>query len=377
MRWKKSFWDKFVLSGVAHDGRATQSKDRAARHQLLISKLRFDFALLVPIQQTNTAYSTSGAPFSSKNIFMKFLIKVPATSANLGPGFDALGLALDLWNETVISTDSFTDSRKKTDKVFVSVRGEGAGLLPGNEKNMLVRTAQKLAERLGQPLPPFQAECVNAIPMSSGLGSSSAAILTGLLAGNVLLGGPLGREELLNLAAELEGHPDNVAPAMLGGLVVAIIDGNKVVGRQIPLGGDFHVTVALPDFYLPTKQARAALPKRIPLKHAVYNLSRAALVTEAFRSGDLDLLGQVMDDRLHQPYRLRLIPGAIHAMQAAQAAGAQAVALSGAGPSLIAFASKAEAGIGESMKRAFEAEGLAARIFRLRPPGMGAGIQQL
>ena len=307
---------------------------------------------------------------------MKFLIKVPATSANLGPGFDAFGLALDLWNETTISTDAFTDSRKRTDKVFVSVRGEGAGLLPSNEKNMLVRTAQKLAERLGQSLPPFQAECVNAIPMSSGLGSSSAAILTGLLAGNVLLGSPLNRAEILNLAAEMEGHPDNVAPAMLGGLIVAIIEDHQVVGRQIPLGSDFHVTVVLPDFYLPTKQARAALPKRIPLKHAVYNISRAALVVEAFRSGDLTLLGQVMNDRLHQPYRLKLIPGAEAAMDAAHQAGAEAVALSGAGPSLIAFSSKAEAGLGEAMQRAFEAEGLKSRVFHLRASGRGAEIIQ-
>ncbi len=305
---------------------------------------------------------------------MKFLIKVPATSANLGPGFDAFGLALDLWNETTISTDSFTDSRKKTDRVFVSVRGEGTGLLPSNEKNMLVRTAQKLAERLGQSLPTFHAECVNAIPMSSGMGSSSAAILTGLLAGNALLASPLSREEILNLAAELEGHPDNVAPAMLGGLIVAIIEEHRVVGRQIPLGGDFHVTVVLPDFYLPTKQARAALPKRIPMKHAVYNISRAALVVEAFRSGDLTLLGQVMNDRLHQPYRLKLIPGAEGAMNAAREAGAQAVALSGAGPSLIAFSSKAEAGVGEAMRRAFEAEGLKARVLPLRVSGTGAEI---
>ncbi len=212
--------------------------------------------------------------------------------------------------------------------------------------------------------------------MSSGLGSSSAAILTGLLAGNVLLGSPLNRAEILNLAAEMEGHPDNVAPAMLGGLIVAIIEDHQVVGRQIPLGSDFHVTVVLPDFYLPTKQARAALPKRIPLKHAVYNISRAALVVEAFRSGDLTLLGQVMNDRLHQPYRLKLIPGAEAAMDAAHQAGAEAVALSGAGPSLIAFSSKAEAGLGEAMQRAFEAEGLKSRVFHLRASGRGAEIIQ-
>jgi homoserine kinase len=301
---------------------------------------------------------------------MKFSIKVPATSANLGPGFDALGLALDLWNETMLSTDFEADKR-----ISVSVAGEGAGWLAGNEKNLIVRAAQKVAERAGKTLPAFHAECVNAIPLSSGLGSSSAAILTGLLAGNALLENPFTRDEILDLASEMEGHPDNVAPALLGGLVVATMDAGRVIARQIPVAEDIFVTVALPDFYLPTKQARAALPKRITLKNAVHNISRTALVMEALRTGDLDLLAKVMTDKLHQPYRLRLIPGALSALEAAKEAGASAVALSGAGPSLIAFSSEAEAGVGEAMRRAFEGAGLSARIFNLRVSGLGAGIQ--
>lgn len=303
------------------------------------------------------------------------VIKVPATSANLGPGFDALGLALDLWNETVLSTDFITDSRTKTDKISISIVGEGAGWLAPNEKNLIVRAAQKVAERAGKTLPVFHAECINAIPLSSGLGSSSAAILTGLLAGNALLENPFTREEILNLASEMEGHPDNVAPALLGGLVVSTIEDGKVIARQIPMSKEVQITVALPDFYLPTKQARAALPKRITLKNAVHNISRGILVVEALRTGDLDLLAKVMTDKLHQPYRLKLIPGALSALEAAREAGAAAVALSGAGPSLIAFSSEAEAGIGEAMRRAFEGAGFSARIFNLRVSGSGAGIQ--
>ena len=136
-----------------------------------------------------------------------------------------------------------------------------------------------------------------------------------------------------------------------------------------------HITIVLPDFYLPTKQARAALPKKVSMKNAVHNISRAALVVEAFCSGDLDLLGKVMDDRLHQPYRLRLIPGAASVMEAAKKAGAAAVALSGAGPGIIAFSSETGSGIGESMRRAFEFAGLKARIFNLRVSGQGAEIQ--
>ena len=297
---------------------------------------------------------------------MNITIKVPATSANLGPGFDALGLALDLWNETTVTPAK---------EFALTVTGEGADRLASGRNNLIVRAAQRLAEHAGKSLPPFHAKCINAIPLSSGMGSSSAAILTGLLAGNALLDNPLVKEEILNLASDMEGHPDNVAPALLGGLVVSTMHAGKVIARPVPLGMDVHITIVLPDFHLPTKQARAALPKRITMKNAVHNISRAVLVTEAFRSGDLSLLGKVMTDTLHQPYRLPLIPGAHSALDAAKEAGADAVALSGAGPSLIAFSSKAEAGIGESMKRTFEAAGLQARIFNLKVGTTGAILE--
>ena len=297
---------------------------------------------------------------------MKLLIKVPATSANLGPGFDSLGLALDLWNETTITLAI---------EFSVRIKGEGADKLSADKNNLIFRAAQKLAECTGRSLPQFHADCVNQIPLSSGLGSSAAATLTGLLAANALLGNPLLKEEILDIASEMEGHPDNVAPALIGGLVASTIENKKVIARQIPTAMPLHVTFVLPDFHLPTKEARAALPEKVSMKDAVHNISRAVLVTEAFRNGDLELLGKVMTDTLHQPYRLKLIPGAEAAMSAAKEAGADAVALSGAGPSLIAFSSKAEAGIGEAMKRAFEQAGLQARIFNLGVSSHGAKIQ--
>ena len=300
---------------------------------------------------------------------MKFTIKAPATSANLGPGFDTLGLALDLWNETTITPAKDFSAQ---------VSGEGAGRLALGKNNLLFRAAQRLAERAGRSLPPFHAGCVNHIPLSSGMGSSSAAILTGLLAGNALLENPFSREEVLDFACEMEGHPDNVAPAMLGGLVVSTMERGKVIARQIPimgvrLGPPLQITIALPDFYIPTKQARAALPKKVSMKNAIHNISRTALVIEALRSGDLDLLGKVVTDKLHQPYRLRLIPGAQSAMEAAKEAGASAAALSGAGPSVIAF-STGESGVGEAMKRAFEAAGFEARIFCLGVSSRGVEV---
>ncbi|HAV77135.1 MAG TPA: homoserine kinase [Anaerolineae bacterium] len=299
---------------------------------------------------------------------MNMKIKVPATTANLGPGFDTIGLALDLWNETDI---------KPSNDFSIHVTGEGAGRLARGRNNLIVRAAQKLADHIGMTLPAFHADCVNQIPLSSGLGSSAAAIMTGLLAGNTLLKSPLSNGEILNLAANMEGHADNVSAALMGGLVVSMMDDGKVIARQIPTEVDFHVTVALPDFHISTKDARASLPRKVSMKNAVYNISRTVLVTEAFRRGDLSLLGEAMRDKLHQPYRLKLIPGAQAAMDAAKDAGAGAVALSGAGPSVIAFSSKAEAGIDESMKRAFQKAGLAIRIFKLGISGQGAEIQRL
>jgi homoserine kinase len=306
---------------------------------------------------------------------MHITIRVPATSANLGPGFDSLGLALDLWNDTVI-TLAIEHS--------VQVTGEGRERLASGENNLIIRSAQKLAERAGRRLPPVHLDCINRIPLSSGLGSSAAAKLTGLLGANALLGKPLSKAEILDLATELEGHPDNVASAYLGGLVISTVEDGKVFAHKITVDGNHtklgsfespvQVTVVLPDFRLSTKQARLALPEQVSLKDAVHNLSRTALITQAFRDGDLDLLGKAMSDTLHQPYRLALIPGARQAMDAAKEAGAAAVALSGAGPSLIAFSAERDPAIGEAMQRAFGQAGLQARIFPLKMSNHGAEV---
>jgi homoserine kinase len=302
---------------------------------------------------------------------MKAHVKVPATTANLGPGFDALGLALDLWNEAEFIA---TNDRQ----IVVKVTGEGVGKLPVDAENPIVGAALQLYDLVGKPCSGLRVHCTNRVPLGSGLGSSSAAMLTGLLGANALLGKPFDDEHILKLAIENEGHPDNVAPAMLGGLVASIVHEEHVISLKLPARANhspMHVTVVLPDFDFPTRQARAILPKQVDRQDAIYNISRAVLVTEALRTGDLDLLGKAMTDTLHQPYRLPLIPGAQAAMDAAKSAGAAAVALSGAGPSLIAYSAKWESMIGESIKREFERAGLAARIFNLKISSHGAQVQ--
>lgn len=298
---------------------------------------------------------------------------VPATTANLGPGFDALGLALNLWNETeFLSTQDGT--------VTLEIQGEGVGKLPCDATNAIAQAALQVYQLAGKPCDGLHIRCINRVPLGSGLGSSSAAMVTGLLGANALLGDPFSTNEILKLAIENEGHPDNVAPAMLGGLVASIIHENEVISLRLPASArreTIRITVVLPDFDFPTQQARAILPKQIDRKDAIYNLSRAVLVTEALRTGDLDLLGKSMTDALHQPYRLPLIPGAQAAMEAARRSGAAAVALSGAGPSLIAFSNGREEAIGLAMKEAFEEAGLSARVYYLRVSERGARVRIL
>ena len=294
-------------------------------------------------------------------------VHVPATTANLGPGFDTLGLALDLWNETEFSQTG-------NGGLTLSISGEGEGKLPTDETNAIAAAALQLYSLVGKDPRGLVIRCTNRIPLISGLGSSSAALLTGILGANALLGEPIAREDILSMATENEGHPDNVVPAMLGGLVATVLDGDRIISRKLVVS-PMSITVVFPDFYFPTKAARAILPEYVLRQDAIFNVSRAVLVIKSLETGDLALLGEVMEDSLHQPYRLPLIPGAQAAIQAARQAGASAVALSGAGPSLIAFSRQpADAGIGLAMQHAFEQAGLTARIFPLNISQSGASV---
>jgi homoserine kinase len=298
-------------------------------------------------------------------------VHVPATSANLGPGFDCLGLALDLWNATTISLGGKS--------ITIQIKGEGKGQIPCDENNLIIRAMlhfyknQKL-----EPPKGISVTCKNQIPLGSGLGSSAAAVLTGLLGANALANHPASPQQVLKLACEMEGHPDNVAAAMLGGLVVSITlaDGQPLARRYEPTSL-LQAAVAVPDFHLPTHAARAALPKTITIPDAVYNIGHTALVVEALHQGDLSLLAEAMQDRLHQPYRLGLIPGGAEALAAARQAGAQAAAISGAGPSMIAFCEKDATGIAEAMVQAFKIAGLQARPYALQLIGHGVKLSDI
>lgn len=293
-------------------------------------------------------------------------VVVPATSANLGPGFDCLGMALGLYNEFVFATaDPLTP-------LTIEVEGEAAELVPRDASNLVIQAAERLALALGRPLPPLWVRQTNYVPAASGLGSSSTAVVAGLLGANALLEGGLSKAEILELATEMEGHPDNVAPALFGGLVLVPMGSRPLHIEQIPIK-PLDVVIVLPDFELLTSTARAALPTHISRADAIFNLARTPLVIRALELGDYVKLGVAMQDKIHQPYRIPLVPGMARAFTAVCEAGASAVAISGAGPSIIAFAPQGHHAIGAAAQAAFGRAGLASRVWVL-PLDVGGSL---
>ena len=293
-------------------------------------------------------------------------ISVPATSANLGPGFDCLGLALNLHNH-------FTFTAVSTPTLQISVSGTDAHKVATDDTNLVYQCAQIVFEKAGKRPSGLIIEQENNIPVGSGLGSSSTAVLAGMLGANELLERPFTQEQILQLATEKEGHPDNVAPALHGGLILGISHEAGLHVEQYTLP-TMQVVVILPDFHLLTSEARAALPKQLTMQDAIFNASRTPLVIQALQTADYAKLSIAMQDRLHQPYRIPLIPGMPEAFAAAKMAGAKGVALSGAGPSLIAFAPCDHNEIAERVTAVFAASGQTSRSWILEVDKKGSQV---
>jgi homoserine kinase len=300
---------------------------------------------------------------------MRVRVRVPATSANLGPGFDALGLALALHNEVI---------GEEADEVAVAVEGEGAARLDAGAKNVVARGVALGFEVAGRPFRGARLRCVNRIPLSRGLGSSAAAWVGGLLAANALLGEPIDRDGLLAAATRAEGHPDNVAAALLGGLTVSCADGARVTAVSLPVPREIGWVVLLPETESSTREARAVLPDAVPRADAVFNVQRVSLLLAALGAGRADLLDLAMQDRLHQPYRRRLFPWMEEVAAAGRRAGALGCVLSGAGPCLLA-AVPARGGqvVAAAMAEALLAAGIAGQALHLPVDPRGATWERL
>lgn len=294
-------------------------------------------------------------------------ISVPATTANLGPGFDCLGMALNLRHRVTLSITA-------NPGLQITAAGEDAHLIPRDTSNLVYQAMQPVFGRVGGKPVGIKIHQDNEIPIASGLGSSSSAVLAGMFGANALAGSPLAKEQVLQMATDLEGHPDNVAPAVYGGLVLGVQTTDGLLVEKIPVQ-QFKVLVVLPDFDLQTEKARAVLPQQISLDDAIYNTSRLGLLIRALETANFQDLSIAMQDRLHHPYRIPIIDGMADAFQAAREAGAAGVALSGAGPSLIAFASEGHASIGTAVAAAFKDAGLDSRQWLLIIDKKGIGIQ--
>ena len=240
------------------------------------------------------------------------------------------------------------------------IEGEGADSLPRGADNLFRRSMAELAARAEATLPPVSVRQENAIPLASGLGSSSAAIVGGCVAANVFLDSPFSDRELFAIAAEIEGHPDNVAPALFGGLTVCFEGADRASCLRIDPVNPPRAIVAVPDHRVETEKARQVLPDSVPRRDAVLNVGHAAAVVAAFGSGEYAALGEAMEDRLHQPYRAHLVPGMDSAIAAARRHGAFGAALSGSGPTIVAFAAEREAEIAAAMNAALADAGVTA-----------------
>jgi homoserine kinase len=246
----------------------------------------------------------------------------------------------------------------------IEIEGEGEKDLPRDETNLIAQSAEEVFRRIGKKPSGLRIRATNRIPLSSGLGSSAAAVVAAVAAANILVDGGLSNDDLLSVAVRIEGHADNAAASMFGGLNLVRADGDVVVSRQVEIP-ELRVALAHPDFGLSTKQMRQVLPGEVPLEDAAFNLGSALLSVEALRSGDYSLLAQVMEDRLHQPTRAGHIPGYTRVTESARSAGAAGVALSGAGPSLVAFGPSGHEKIARAMVEAWADEGVNSRGFVL------------
>lgn len=311
-------------------------------------------------------------------------VRVPASSANLGPGYDVIGIALKLYNELelrVHPVESSTFGGGATESPFprvkIEIEGEGADSLPRDEKNIVCQATKQIFRAYRLPLTAYRfvLKLNNRIPLARGLGSSAAARLAGILSANALCGNFFSTEEVLNLAAKLEGHPDNVVPQLVGGLCVSVFNNGSVQYVRLGVPKNLCAVVCIPDFELSTKKARAVLPKKILHADAVYNLSRVALLLGAFVKKDYSFLKMAMEDRLHQNYRKKLVPGFEQVLESGYQSGALGIALSGAGPSLLAFASKVKAQeVGKAMEKGFKKFGVNAQSKVLEFEPFGAKV---
>lgn len=279
-------------------------------------------------------------------------VRIPASCSNLGSGFDCIGLAVKIYNEIEVNP-SFGELK-------IEIEGQGSDTLPRDENNLVYKAIRKVTDRIGIKNKNFRIKVKNNIPIERGLGSSATAYLGGIVCANALIGNKFHSDEILKMALELEGHPDNLIPSMFGGLCITSTSGGELRWAKIENIGNISIVLCIPDFKIETKKARAVLPENIPFFDGVEQLSYVSFLIYSFTSKKYDFLRFGMRDKFHQPYRTKLFPFMEEVFESAMKSGAYGSALSGSGPTVVAFGKKNLEKIGKSMKKVFEKHGFSA-----------------
>lgn len=295
-------------------------------------------------------------------------VRVSASTANLGPGFDTLGMALSLYAWVEL---------KESGQTAFHLYGDEMNGIPQDKTNLIYKVAQMVFREAGVSVPELDISMYSDIPLTRGLGSSASAIVGALVAANALIGSPLSDSKLFDMASAIEKHPDNVGASLFGGIITAMWDGKHAKHLRLEPDANLEILVVIPDFQLSTSKAREVLPTHVSLKDAVYNVSHASMLVAALASGRTDLIAEAMQDRLHQPYRAALVPGMMEILQDAHHYGALGVALSGAGPTLLALADRREnrrAELEQYLTETMCKEGITASVLKLRPESEGVKV---
>jgi len=294
-------------------------------------------------------------------------VRVPATSANLGPGFDALGMALSIYLEVRF---------RPAPRLSIRAEGRDAELIPPTESNLIWQTAVAVSEHSGRPMPGVELIINNDIPIGKGLGSSAAALVAGVVLADEILGLEWDRHKILDEAARIEGHPDNVSAAALGSIVASAIDSDGITRAvRMELPARYGVAIVVPDFILPTSEARLVLPDSYSRADAVFNIQRSALLIAALLTQTTDAFHAALEDRIHQPYRLKLVPG-LREMLELRLPGLLGAALSGAGPSVLVFYERGSESVVEEFTSIFARHGHASEILWAHIPDHGYDVQR-
>ena len=288
-------------------------------------------------------------------------IKVPSTTANLGPGFDCFGMALKLY--------LFLEIEEIKQGLIIQSQGEGASQFEEGENNLIWKAFKLVLDRFnkGKDIKGLKIKILNQIPVTRGLGSSASAIIGGIVAATGLYNLKLSYQEILEIALSLEGHMDNIVPALLGGFTLAYSTGKEQVKwAKIKIPDDLRVVVVIPDFFLSTEKMRKVLPDKIPLSDAIFNLSRSALLVKALQNSDWTLLAEAMEDKLHQPFRASFIPGIKEMFSQVRNTGHAGIALSGSGPTVVSLTKRgSEKIISQIMEDTFLKAGINCRVLVL------------